>query len=155
VIIAAAGLAGTIVLWTAAQRLNHHAEQLSIAPNFHVTATRRGFNGYLIVFNDLKNSPHRGLSAVHGFDSRQPLPGVDVWRSAPELLATATTGPASYRWYTVYVNLNYPMALFAIPPLVWLLRRRTHAARGFPVAATSKAPASGGLDWEKEAESEG
>ncbi len=119
-------LIGTIGVWTFASRVDCRSQQISLGPSLHVSAMRRGYDGQLLLFDDLKNGPHRGINAHHAVDVSRPLPGIAVWSSSGGIMAHPG-------WRTVYVSLLYPVGLFTLAPMVWLLRRRKPARRGFPV----------------------
>ncbi len=139
------GLLATLCVWAFAIRINDQSQQLSLDSSFHVTARAphsakwyRNLDRQVLVFNDVKNSPHRGLITYHSHDVSRPLPGISIERSGPGISAWVSgSGPAQTNlpWFTVYVSLLYPIVLFAIAPLAWLLRRFKRAARGFPVVA--------------------
>ena len=125
VLTSTAALIGTLCVWTFASRVGR-SQQIGLGPGFYVSAKRTGFDGRLLLFNDLKNGPHAGINAYHSIDVSRPLPGIDVWSSSGGLMAHPG-------WWTAYVSLLYPIALFAIAPTAWLLRKRKLAGRGFPV----------------------
>ena len=129
VLTSTAALIGTLCVWTFATRVDCRSQQISLGPGLYVSAQRSGFDGQLLLFDDLKNGPHRGINAYHAVDDSRPLPGIAVWSSSGGLIP----GMAHPGWWTVYVSLLYPIGLFALPPTVWLLRRRKRAGRGFPI----------------------
>ena len=98
-----------------------------------MTATRSGFDGRLLLFDDLKNGPHRGINAYHLINVSRPLPGIAVWSSSSGIIM------AHPGWWTLDVSLFYPIGLFAIAPLVWLLRKRKRGGHGFPVCGDAAA----------------
>ena len=142
VLVSTAGLIAAVCVWAFAARVNHQSQQISFGSSLHVTArgTSR-LDRQFLVFNDLKNSPHRGLIAYHSLNVWRPLPGISIWRSGPGISAWVSgSGPiqTKFRWVTVYVSVFYPMVLFAIAPLVWLRRKYRRAGRGFPVVTTRR-----------------
>ncbi len=147
VLASTAALVVALCVWAFATRINDRSQQVSISSNLHMTVWSPGWRKWyrnldrqFLVFNDVKNSPNRGLSALHSLDVWKPLPGISIWRSGPGVSAwVARTGPVQTksRWFTVYVSLYYPIVLFAIAPATWLIRRYRHfkraGRRGFPV----------------------
>lgn len=124
-LISAAALVGTLCLWTFASGVGR-SQQIAFGPGLYASAQRTGFDGQLLLFNDRKNGPQYGINAYHSFDVSRPLPGIAVWSSSGGLMAHPG-------WWTAYVNLLYPIGLFAIVPTVWLFRKRKPPGRGFPV----------------------
>jgi hypothetical protein len=127
------GLLAALCVWAFAARIDDQSQQISLGSSLHLTARGphwrewyRNLDRQLLVFNDVKNSPHRGLITYHSYDVWRPLPGISIERSGPGISAWVSgSGPAQTNlpWFTVRVSLFYPMVLFAIAPLAWLLRR--------------------------------
>lgn len=146
IILSTVGLLAAIALWLLAPSINDQSQQVSLGSNLHLTAScshyrrwYRNLDRELLLFNDLKNSPHRGLIAYHVTERWSPLPGISILRSGPGFLGTAPGSgipQRDLRWFTAYVSLYYPITLFAITPAIWLIRRYRRyrrGGRGFPV----------------------
>jgi hypothetical protein len=125
ILISTVGWVGAVCVWALAGR--EESREISLGRNLFLTVTRHGLRGEVLVFNDPKNSPHRGLLALHMTRDWDPLPGVSVCQSSPDF------GMSAVWWFTARINLLYPIGLFSVPPLIWLLRTRRRAGRGFPV----------------------
>ena len=125
VLFSTAALLGTLCVWAFASRVPR-SQQISLGPSLYVSARGSSFDRQLLLFNDLQNGPQHGINALHAIEVSRPLPGITVWSSSGGLMAHPG-------WWTTYVNLLYPIALFAVPPTVWLLRRRKPSGRRFPL----------------------
>jgi hypothetical protein len=142
----------TLILWLLTFSLNPWDHKVSLTKKFHV-GVWEGFSGdtlgRLVIFNDAKYGPYRG-SIVSLANEKYPSKPVWVWRIGEdygigkeidfddkgeiELTETAADFPGIYYrhflWaknvqplWTLMMSLWYPLFLFSILPVIWLIRR--------------------------------
>ena len=133
-----------VVLFVAGIWINPRDHHLSLSDTFHVSVSGRGWDIRLVFFNDAEYGPYSG--SVIGVVDNQG----NVYPPLEREVSFGDTAGIYYRYFrwsgatlwTLMLSLWYPIALFAILPLLWWVFRlgsKSHA----PAAPAQRAQLTG------------
>jgi hypothetical protein len=141
--VSAAFAACTLLLWLATVAVTPWDHRLSFGHGFHV-AVWSGVSGdklgRLVFFNDADYGPYRG-SVIQIVDEKGELhPKLDrsiEWGDSFGIYYRYFRWPDGHTLWTLMMSLWYPLFLFSILPIAWILRRWYSRGKNHVVNMTS------------------
>jgi hypothetical protein len=131
-----------VIAWKSADGFNSWTHFITLAPGLHLTLTTRDGGANLAFFNDGRLGPYLGGTlGITSKGSQHPTQIRDTQFDAIGVYFRLIRWPSGPKIWTVTLSLWYPLALCAILPTMWIIRRRRERRevrrRGFPVYRVS------------------
>jgi hypothetical protein len=131
--ISAALLGLTLFLAAVSIRLDPRPYHISVGNHFHLSVQ----DGCLLIFNDANYGPYNGsIIDVSSAEEKEPAGAILEKNGFGDSVILYYRYYRTDQWtlWTLSVSLLYPMALFAMLPVIWsiraLVRRRREKANG-------------------------
>lgn len=101
---------------------------ISLSANFHVSILNDGLDSRIVCFNDANAGPYRG--SLVGF-AGDDYPHTTAFGSSAGIYYRHFEWPDTTLW-TLMISLWYPIAVSALLPTRYLIRRSRHQSQSLP-----------------------